>query len=449
MPVPNRLVLAIVGLILVGAFVSVALLLRTFKSVAGSGSNSVAGNKARYDHFRVIRVKLETERQVLIMQELANRSDGYEFIGYPRNLNQTLTIIMGSHKIAEMVDLMDRFKIEGTVLLNNIQELIDREQLTMKAEETPPEQFDWTHYFHLKTIYQWLDLLLSKYPFLTNISLGASYESNLIKGIKLSKKEGNTAVFVECGIHAREWIGPAVCTYLLNELLTSNVSEVRNLADNFDWFFFPVVNPDGYKYSFESDRLWRKNRKPHGLCQGVDLNRNFASNWNSSGASSDPCANNFAGDVEASELETQAIQKFLKENVGPSRIRTYFSMHSFSQLIMFPYAFTSEKVFNYEDLKAIGESGSNAILRKNGQKYISGAMSETIYPFSGDSVDWVYVECGVPVAYTFELRGPSNSTNLFVLPADEIIPTGQEILAAYIAMLNTARDLGYYSNKFR
>ncbi|XP_055586732.1 zinc carboxypeptidase-like [Uranotaenia lowii] len=410
-----------------------------------SRDETAPDNRARYDHFRLVRVWLETEQQVTAMQELENRSDSYAFMGHARHPNQNLTIMVGPQKIAEMADLLDRFDIRGTVLLNNIQDLIDREQATIKAKGTPPEQFDWIHYFHLDTIHKWLDLQASKYPFLTVIPLQASYESNLIKGIKMSKKEGNTAVFVECGIHAREWISPAVCTYLLNELLTSEVPEVRDLADNFDWFFFPVVNPDGYKYTFESDRLWRKNRKPYGLCRGVDLNRNFASDWNGIGASSDPCAYDFAGGAEASEPETQVLQKFLKENVGPSRIKTYFSMHSFSQLIMFPYGYTTDKVNNYEDLKAIGESGSEAILRTHGQKYVSGAMIETIYPSSGDSVDWVYAECGVPVAYTFELRGPPESTNLFVLPAEEIIPTGQEILAAYIAMLNTARNLGYYS----
>ncbi|XP_055637864.1 zinc carboxypeptidase-like [Toxorhynchites rutilus septentrionalis] len=402
-------------------------------------------NKARYDYFRIYRLFLETEVQVNLMQQMENRSDSYTFMGHARHANQNLTIMVAPQKIAEITDLLERYSIQGSVLLYNIQDIIEKELPTIKPKGTDPSQFDWKHYFQLDTIHKWLDLQASKYPFLTVIPLQASYQRNLIKGVKLSKKAGNSAVFVECGIHAREWISPAVCTYILNQLLVSEAPEVRDLADNFDWFFFPVVNPDGYKYTFESDRLWRKNRKPYGLCRGVDLNRNFESDWNGIGASSDPCAYDFAGASAASEPETQVLQQFLKENAKSSRIKTYFSMHSFSQLIMFPYGYTKDRVPNYEDLKQIGELGSQAIRNTHGKEYVSGAMIETIYPSSGDSVDWAYSECDVPIAFTFELRGPPDSTNMFILPAEEIIPTGEETLAAYVAMLQSARNLGYYS----
>ncbi|XP_019530940.2 zinc carboxypeptidase [Aedes albopictus] len=432
------------------AAIAALLLLLVVVDGHGCSATGVAvdpSNKARYDHFRIYRVLLENEEQVQLMQQLENRSDSYTFMGHARHTNQNLTIMVAPQKIAEMTDLMERFKIGGSVLLYNIQDLIDKEDSTVMPKKTSPEQFDWQHYFHLDTIHKWLDLQVSKHPsILQSIPLEASYEGNLLKGVKLSKKQGNTAVFVECGIHAREWISPAVCTYILNELLTSTDADIQDLAENFDWFFFPIVNPDGYKYTFEADRLWRKNRKPYGICRGVDLNRNFESDWNGIGASSDPCAYDFAGGSAASESETQVLQKFLKENAHTSRIKTYFSMHSFSQLIMFPYGYTADKVQNYDDLQTIGERGSEAIRRSHGKEYLSGAMIETIYPSSGDSVDWVFSECGVPVAFTFELRGPPDSTNMFILPAEEIVPTGEETLAAYVAMLKAARELGYYGS---
>lgn len=407
--------------------------------------SATISNKARYDQFRIYRVFLESEEQVQLMQQLENRSDSYTFMGHARHANQNLTIMVAPQKIAEISDLLERYNILGSVLLYNIQDLIDKEEPTIAPKNVNPEQLDWVHYYQLDTIHKWLDLQAVKYPYLSVITLQASYENNVIKGVKLSKKAGNTAVFVECGIHAREWISPAVCTYLLNQLLTSEEPSVKDLADNFDWFFFPVVNPDGYKYTFESDRLWRKNRRPYGMCRGVDLNRNFESDWNGIGASSDPCAYDFAGGSAASEVETQILQQFLKQNARSSRIRTYFSMHSFSQLIMFPYGYTADKVQNYNDLKTIGERGSAAIRETHGKQYVSGAMIETIYPSSGDSVDWAFASCDVPVAFTFELRGPPESTNMFILPAEEIIPTGEETLAAYVAMLFAARDMGYYS----
>ncbi|XP_058127314.1 zinc carboxypeptidase-like [Anopheles ziemanni] len=408
-------------------------------------NSAQVSNLARYDHFRLYRLFIETELQVKILQQLEDRSDSYSFMGHARQVNQNLTIMVAPHKIAEITELLERFELQGTVLLYNMQELIDREQLTIKPKTTPPAEFNWQYYHHLTTINQWLQLQVNTYGYLELIPLDESYEHQQLVGVKLAKNPENTAIFLECGIHAREWISPASCTFVLNELLTSTRPDVRNLADNFNWFIFPVVNPDGYRYTFERDRLWRKNTRPYGLCLGVDLNRNFASDWNGPGASSDPCRYDFAGGSEVSEPETQALTKFLRANVAEQRIRTYFSIHSFSQLIMFPYGYTTERAHNYNDLVAIGKKGSKAIEDTHSKKYRSGAMIETIYPSSGDSVDWVYSALDIPIAYTFELRGAPDSTNMFVLPADEIIPTAEELLAALVAMLEEATRLGYYS----
>ena len=83
---------------------------------------------------------------------------------------------------------------------------------------------------------------------------GSSYEGRRIKGVKLSYKEGNPGIFIEGGIHAREWISPAVVTYILNELILSDDSRVRYMAESYDWYIFPVFNPDGYEYTHTTVR---------------------------------------------------------------------------------------------------------------------------------------------------------------------------------------------------
>lgn len=58
-------------------------------------------------------------------------------------------------------------------------------------------------------------------------------------------------IFVECGIHAREWIAPATCLYFIDQLATQYATDARiqKLVDNLEWRIYPVVNPDGYDYS--------------------------------------------------------------------------------------------------------------------------------------------------------------------------------------------------------
>lgn len=105
--------------------------------------------------------------------------------------------------------------------------------------------------------------------------------------LKVSFKAGNPGVFLEGGIHAREWVSTATVTFILNALLTSADPRVRAMAERHDWYIFPVFNPDGYTFTHSSpqNRLWRKTLKPYVspfgfTCYGTDPNRNWGFKWN-------------------------------------------------------------------------------------------------------------------------------------------------------------------------
>lgn len=57
---------------------------------------------------------------------------------------------------------------------------------------------------------------------------------------------------IEGGIHAREWISPATVTWIIKEFLTSNNTDVKLMAETLVWHIFPVTNPDGYAYTWDS-----------------------------------------------------------------------------------------------------------------------------------------------------------------------------------------------------
>ena len=66
-------------------------------------------------------------------------------------------------------------------------------------------------------------------------------------------------MWIDGGIHAREWIGPAVVTWMLKELV-ENDNAHPELTENLDWYILPVHNPDGYAYTQSNNRMWRKTR---------------------------------------------------------------------------------------------------------------------------------------------------------------------------------------------
>ena len=101
------------------------------------------------------------------------------------------------------------------------------------------------------------------------------------------------AMWIDSGIHAREWIAPAVGTWMLNQLV-ENSADHPELLDSLDWccpalivfslissnsndihnrYFLPSHNPDGYHKSQEEDRMWRKTTTHYDndLCQVLEL----------------------------------------------------------------------------------------------------------------------------------------------------------------------------------
>ena len=151
------------------------------------------------------------------------------------------------------------------------------------------------------------------------------------------------------GTHANEWITTAVLTWIVNELVTKKNSH-DCILDRFDWYFIPMVNPDGYEYSHSIDRLWRKTRQSYSStlvqssakqlsvnegiaseqhCVGADINRNFEHHWRKGGSSSNVCSQNFAGTKAFSEPEATALANFIMQEVNnnsfnPFRFRYFY-----------------------------------------------------------------------------------------------------------------------------
>lgn len=54
------------------------------------------------------------------------------------------------------------------------------------------------------------------------------------------------AIFIDAGIHAREWIAPVTSLYIIDQMV---MNQNRYLLNNVDWYILPVLNPDGYEFT--------------------------------------------------------------------------------------------------------------------------------------------------------------------------------------------------------
>lgn len=165
-----------------------------------------------------------------------------------------------------------------------------------------------------------------------------------------------------------------------------------------------------------------------GNCLGTDANRNFGYHWNQGGASGRLCAQDYHGPFEFSTPESKAIADFISSKGAIS----YIDIHSYSQLLMSPYGYSCKAVSPYaHELEEAGRIAAD-VLKQHGTYYRHGPICETIYQASGNSVDWAADVGKVKYAFTIELRDRGNHG--FLLPAEQIVPTGKETLDAVASM---------------
>ena len=98
-------------------------------------------------------------------------------------------------------------------------------------------------------------------------------------------------------------------------------------------------------------------------------------------------------------------------------------------MILLPYAYTCEIAPGYEKLKYFANKANEALYAVHGMKYDVGCIPCLLYIASGDSGDWALGEAGIPYSIGMELRPGRFGPHGFVLPPDQIIPTGEETWA--------------------
>ena len=126
------------------------------------------------------------------------------------------------------------------------------------------------------------------------------------------------AVLYSSNQHAREWISLEVNRRLLNHFIArwrANDKAIKDLLKRTELWFVISANPDGYQYTFDVERLWRKNLRDNdgdgeiGVGDGVDPNRNFAEHWgyDNEGSAPETADETYRGPSAGSEPETRAM----------------------------------------------------------------------------------------------------------------------------------------------
>lgn len=339
------------------------------------GLASVWAAPARFDNYQIYNVAIDNEAQLLALQSLA-ATEPQIFLDEPFKVGQSLEVVIAPHQQQSFDELTHTASLNRSLLVNNLQKLIDKEHKVQGRADG----YDLEQFHRLDEIYAWLDSLAVTYPtIVTRIKGGDTYEGRSIEGVKLSKNPSNPAIFIESNIHAREWITSASTNWIINELLTSTDPEVKALLDKYNWYIFPVANPDGYEYTHTGYRLWRKTRSRNGLiCWGTDPNRNWDFKWEAGGigASSDPCSETYAGTKAFSEVETRTLGEYVTSLKG--EIKAYIAFHSAARMILSPYGHTPDVPEDHEQQMQIMTAALERLTAVHGTTYTFGNTYKVI-----------------------------------------------------------------------
>lgn len=334
-----------------------------------------------------------------------------------------LSVVLGAEALAELEARGVAFELLSPDI--EADAAAERERLEGAEAARPGAWF--AEYRDYATVDAYLDTLAARSDLARVERLGVSTEGRGIRALRISNAPADAPTIVlNGGQHAREWISVMVTTCIADRLVSDAQLDpaVSDLLERTTVWVAPVVNPDGYVYSWESDRYWRKNRRGK---HGVDLNRNWSVGFGGRGSSSNKRSQIYRGPHAFSEPETRALRDLiLREPVV-----AHIDFHSFGQLILYPWSHTKKPAPDLERLASLGSVMATAIAGTHGQVYRPMAAQD-LYTAGGTALDWSYGERSA-LGYTIELR-PSGG-NGFVLPPEQIVPTCDEGYAAVLSMV--------------
>ncbi|WP_395375495.1 M14 family zinc carboxypeptidase [Marinicella sp. W31] len=267
-----------------------------------------------------------------------------------------------------------------------------------------------------------MDAMVNENPSLAEIiDIGDSWEKINVNGsgydlrvLKLTNQNivaDKPKVFIMSAVHAREYATAELNTRFAEYVLDQYDSnaDLRWMIDHHELHLLLQANPDARKQA-ETGLLWRKNTNqaycaPNSNQRGADLNRNFPFEWATT--TPDQCMDIYAGASASSEPEITAIMNYVRtlfpddrdDNLNDpaplDKPGVFIDIHSFSQLMLWPWGINSNDSPNEAQFQTFGRR----VAFFNNYRPIP---IHDLTVATGSSVDTAYGELGV-ASLAFEL----------------------------------------------
>jgi len=400
-----------------------------------------ASEKFSYDGFSLIRLTPKTAKHVRMIREWQHNPE-FDSWGKLKGVDTNHDVLLSPEHKDNYTKLFASANLPFETIVENIQSKIEEQETSMKRSLDNSKSIIGSFARHSEVQSFIRDIIADNSDIASSYVAGKTHEQRDLTVLVLKTESSKKSIWIDCGIHAREWISPATCVWMIDRFVSeyrSGDATTVDLLNHYEIHILPIMNPDGYEYSHTSYRFWRKNRTPNrgSSCVGTDLNRNSGYQWMTGGSSSNPCSDIYAGPSASSELEIKAVQSALNAKLG--NWDAYLTLHTYGQWIFTPWGYTFTLPSDYDEMLRVAQVGANAIQQTNGNKWVLGS-STVIFggPSSGGSEDWAKGVANIKYSYCFELRPGQYGTDSyygFALPADRIPLAGEETYQGIKSML--------------
>lgn len=276
----------------------------------------------------------------------------------------------------------------------------------LAAESKPPKRDLAAHYKNPRHVQTILEGLAAAHPDRVRLEqLGESREGRPILALGLGNLSAKKKLMFNGAHHGDEILTVDVVLDIAQELLAADDALTRRVMSECAVWLVPMVNPDGnHAFLNNSTRAGRKNGRDtnndgqRGISEGVDLNRNYPTDWaelcDKVCSRRNPTSRNYRGDLPASEPETRAMMRLAEREKFVASISYHMGMVA----VLLPHP----RDGSHGELGALGETVAQALSKHpSGIPYAARESSRTV---RGADQDYHWHEHGT-LALLVEMHG--------------------------------------------